>query len=92
VAEAGTRLDRITRAAKITHRAILTGPLWELWAQGGTASGDTVTVQGVDSTLRMRSRDYKRTGVVASFDSVWAQRHSAELQRPVAEQRADTAA
>jgi hypothetical protein len=95
--EARERVDRVIRGRRVTttpgeqrHHAILTGPLWELWAHGGTASANTVTAESVDPTLRVRQyRPERPGGVIADWSGVHAARHRAELAQLVAGQRAD---
>jgi hypothetical protein len=95
VADACARLDALSpRGARpVTHQQIVQGHLWE-WYTVGTAA-DSVTETDVNDALRMAAASYRperRGGVVPSWSDVRAQRHSAELQRLVAEQRADAAA
>jgi hypothetical protein len=107
VREAGARLDvMLRRSVDVGHdqqrgfqglanievpRDI--HPLAHLWSIGTAA--DSVTDTDVNDALRMPAASYRpvrRGGVVAGWDDIWAQRHASELQRLVAEQRADAAA
>jgi hypothetical protein len=99
VAVAGERVDHQLRASsqwanqyvrvEQRHHAILTGPMWELWARGGTASVTTVVDNDIDTALRMHGQ-YRPTGAVAaSWDSVYAHKRAGELAQFVARTSSD---